>query len=352
MAIGWGIQEQVRALETAIALVELDCAQKALTFVSEPPLTYQNWTDDAFGVLRDPQHVVTTGGRNVSAALFPSPPYDIERSAPPPTVYDSRSDAFAVAHANRRSRSTLWWNVQLGVAVVLGMAIFAAIDGRSALDLLGLRQRSASTTNTAVINSDPNGRVSPDGREKAKKVLLPSAPSIPVPNEYGAYALSNGQLTELDLLPMRVPDQRVAISPVISTPSRTHLTMDKLEFVVFRRDLANSAPDRVAVRVVAQVKRALTFDRNGKAVVNPVEDAWVVRSNSYQMRVAPVADNPEMILIRPDPPELALPAGRYALVLKGAAYDFTVDGPLADTAHCLERTDALNFPVYTECRNL
>jgi len=115
--------------------------------------------------------------------------------------------------------------------------------------------------------------------------------------------------------------------------------------------LVNSAPDRVNVRVVAQVARALTFDPSGKASVTNVEHAWVVRSNSYQMRVAPVADNPEMILIRPDA-DVTLPAGRYALVLKGVAYDFTVDGPLIDPAHCLERTDALNAPVYTECRNL
>ena len=76
----------------------------------------------------------------------------------------------------------------------------------------------------------------------------------------------------------------------------------------------NSAPDRVDIRVVAQVLRALKFDPSGKASVTNVEHVWVVRSNSYQMRVAPVADNPEMILIRPDA-DVTLPAGRYALVL-------------------------------------
>ena len=45
------------------------------------------------------------------------------------------------------------------------------------------------------------------------------------------------------------------------------------------------------------------------------------------MKVAPVPDNPEMIVLRPDA-DLVFPAGRYALVLKGVAYDFTVDGPL------------------------
>jgi hypothetical protein len=158
------------------------------------------------------------------------------------------------------------------------------------------------------------------------------------------------RLTELELLPMRVPDQRVAISPAISTPSRTHLPAGKIAFVLFRRDLANAAPDRVAVRVIAQVVRALTFDPGGKPATAKIADTWVVRSNAYQMRVAPVPENPEMITIRPDPPDFVLPAGRYALVLKGAAYDFTIDGPTTDPAHCLERTDALVAPIYSECR--
>jgi hypothetical protein len=175
-------------------------------------------------------------------------------------------------------------------------------------------------------------------------------PDIPIPTAYGVYAVSNGKLTELDLLPIKIPDQRIAISTLISTPSRSHLPNGQLQFVVFRRDLATDAPDRVAVRVVAQIVRALTFDTAGKAVITNVEDSWVVRSNSYQLRVAPVPDHPEMISIRPEQPEFSFPAGRYALALKIGAYDFTLDGPISDAAHCLERTDTVNAPVYTECR--
>jgi hypothetical protein len=40
------------------------------------------------------------------------------------------------------------------------------------------------------------------------------------------------------------------------------------------------------------------------------------------------------------------------LVLKGVAYDFTLDGPNTDSAHCLERTDALASAVYSECQKL
>ena len=67
------------------------------------------------------------------------------------------------------------------------------------------------------------------------------------------------------------------------------------------------------------------------------------------MSVTPVADNPAMVVIRPQKAEFVLPPGRYALVVKKEAYDFTVDGPIRDPAHCLERTDALGAAVYSEC---
>jgi hypothetical protein len=120
--------------------------------------------------------------------------------------------------------------------------------------------------------------------------------------------------------------------------------------LIFRRDLATNAPDRITVRLVAKVRRALTFDPKGNAKLTDVEQSWVIRNNSYQMKVAPLADNPEMIVVRPDPADFVLPSGRYALVLKGVGYDFTVDGPVTDMASCLERTDALDAPIYTECR--
>ena len=149
-----------------------------------------------------------------------------------------------------------------------------------------------------------------------------------------------------------MPDPRVAISAPIAAPSQAYLSSGQLQFVVFRRDLKDNTPDRVSVRVVAQLMRALTFDNKGHAKTTDVEQSWVIRNQSYQMRVAPLGDNPEMVVIRSDPANFVFPAGRYALVLKGVGYDFTVEGKVTDLAHCLERTDALNAPVYSECRKL
>ena len=174
--------------------------------------------------------------------------------------------------------------------------------------------------------------------------------SLPLPSAYGVYALSDGNLTELDVLPGRVPDQRVFLSAVISKVSHTVLPNGQAHFIVFRRDLATSAPDRVAVRVVAKITRAMTFDPTGKARVSEVNDAWTVRGIAYDFRVSPVADNAEMLLLRPENASFVLSPGRYALVLKGQAYDFTITGTVTDPAHCLERTVAANGTFYSECK--
>ena len=76
-----------------------------------------------------------------------------------------------------------------------------------------------------------------------------------------------------------------------------------------------------------------------------------MRSTSYELRVAPVIEQAEMVLFRPENPDFVLPAGRYALVLKGQGFDFTVSGPITDPAQCLERTEAANGAFYSECRN-
>ena len=81
-----------------------------------------------------------------------------------------------------------------------------------------------------------------------------------------------------------------------------------------------------------------------------IEDSWTIRNVSYDFRVAPVSENSEMLLIRPENPDFVFPAGRYGLVIKGQAYDFTVAGPITETAQCLEGVEASNGTFYSECR--
>jgi hypothetical protein len=93
----------------------------------------------------------------------------------------------------------------------------------------------------------------------------------------------------------------------------------------------------------------MTFNTAGQASTTDADDSWTIRNVSYDFRVAPLGESSEMLAIRPEKEDLVLPAGRYALVVKGQAYDFTVAGPITDAAQCLERVDAANGTFYAEC---
>jgi hypothetical protein len=140
------------------------------------------------------------------------------------------------------------------------------------------------------------------------------------------------------------------MSTPIRTQSRTTLPDGRIAFIIYRRDVASSAPDRVTVRVIAKVMRAMTFDTTGQAKTTDVEDSWTIRNLSYEFRVAPLSEGSEMLVLRPVIPDFMFPAGRYGLVIKGQAYDFTVAGRITEAAQCLENVKAANGTFYSECR--
>ena len=184
---------------------------------------------------------------------------------------------------------------------------------------------------------------------------LPTSRGIspdPLPDTYGLYAVSNGQLTRLEPLRVRVPDTRIALPGLITKPSPASVPDGHLSFIAYQRDLLTNAPDKATIRVVAKVARVLTFPAGGKPKVTPIEDTWTARAVSVDMTVAPVPDNHEMVMIRPLDPDQSLSPGRYMIVFKNLAYDFAVEGTVTDTAHCLERTETQTGGVYTECREL
>jgi hypothetical protein len=256
--------------------------------------------------------------------------------------------------ADTRTRTLLSTLARFGVGMLLFIAVAGLVYDRQRLPVLG-EHLSQPTSSTAARQGAP-----PSAADAAQRLSQPAdakpaaassgPPPFPVPSDYGIYALSNGQLSELQLLPGRVPDKRIAMSTPVTLPSRTTLPDGKARFILFRRDLAGNAPDRIDVRVVAQVVRALTFDAKGKPKFSPVTDAWNIRNMAYELRVRPLAGNPEMLLVQSDKADFALPAGRYALVLKDQGYDFTVAGKVTDLAQCLERTDAANGEFYSECQ--
>jgi hypothetical protein len=206
-----------------------------------------------------------------------------------------------------------------------------------------------SLSPVSVVNLSPGSIVPRAPTEMKPAPQPPDKPPFPIPTDYGVYVLNDGKLSELDALPEQVPDKRVSVSTPVSNVSHTVLPDGHAKFVAFRRDLAGNAPDRVDVRVVAQVRRSLTFDAKGKASYSAVSGEWNIRNTAYQFRVRPILGNPEMLLIQPENLEFALPAGRYVLALKNQGYDFTVAGQPTEASQCLERTDAANGTFYSDC---
>jgi hypothetical protein len=253
--------------------------------------------------------------------------------APVEIVYPERDKTDAV-----RARRRVWlWFILWPLVQLIGPAIFClvlyiAVVGK--LDLQTAQTRQAIATG-AQQSPPPVEAVRPSG--------------LPLPSTYGVYAISNGRLSELEPLPIRAPDPRVQLSAEIKKPSSSVLPDGKIVFVLFRRELLNSAPQKLAIRIVARVARALTFSSGKAAALNP-DASWHIRGNSYDFQVSPLNENREMVAARPEDPDFAFPSGRYALVFAGLAYDFTVEGPITAPAQCLESFEAVSGPVFTECR--
>ena len=161
-----------------------------------------------------------------------------------------------------------------------------------------------------------------------------------LPTDYGVYAITDDAPVDLT---------RVGITTVLTTPSATVLPNGRPKFIVFSRDLTASIGDRAEVRVLAKVMREFSANVAGK---KPTEDAWVMRNVSFRFRSSPVKDHADMTELHSEDPGLELTPGRYALVLKTQAYDFSVEGKVSDPRHCIERIIGPVGITYASCKDL
>src|SRR5262249_28921383 len=203
------------------------------------------------------------------------------------------------------------------MVAILAVVLCAVLDRQFGFFGRQGPQPFASVHKIERLQAKPVVQASADTRQMP--VITPSTQSLgfPLPTVYGIYAISGGQLHELEPLVGRVPDQRVFMSTPIKTASRTVLPDGRAAFIIYRRDAANSAPERVSVRVIAKVLRAMTFNTAGHASTMNVQDTWTIRNISYDFRVAPLGEGSEMLMIKPENEDFVFPAGRYGLVIKG-----------------------------------
>src|SRR5205814_10101754 len=160
----------------------------------------------------------------------------------------------------------------------LSSAIYVQRQSRS---LQAMREMAGSCRPTDVGNTSTLPASSLAARPQASQQAL-------LPKTFGIYVVIGEQLFELDQLPVRVPDQRLAMSAAINSPSHVNLPDGKVRFIVYRRDSASNALDRAEVRVIAKVVSAMTFEKAGKPTVTATADTWVIRNVSIGYRVAPI----------------------------------------------------------------
>ena len=343
----WETQRLAGALETAIERVELlSSKQDELRALKSLDRLIQNLNNkfDGDGGPIEPQEL-SLGG----ALVLEHAPGFVARRDP-----DAPIRQFIEPIRRYASRLTPAYGAAALAAVWFSGALALTLYVISAkLDLSSAKIAESASLASPIAELKKPDDTSKSSYQIIERPLAPTKselPRFPLPHSYGVYAISNGELFELDALPAKVPDQRIFMSALINKPSRTVLPDGHVEFIAFKRDLANSAPDRVSIRVVAKVMRAMGFSAGGPATVSTVENLWAIRNVSYDLKVAPLADNREMLALRSDRPDFVLSPGRYELALNNVAYDFTIAGDITEAVHCLERTEAANGTFYSECR--
>jgi hypothetical protein len=244
----------------------------------------------------------------------------------------------------RRWKFSAPWRYATVLALIAVVGF--AIQQRANLAAL-LQTRAGSAVVAAKVGSRPVQAA--EQTPSPQQEIAPARDAGLVPTTFGVYAVSDGKLYPLEVLPGHAPNPRVAVSAAILTPSRTMLPDRHIKFIVFRRDSATNALDRADVRIIARITQSIKFDPAGKPVITKAEDSWVIRNISYPYRTAPLKGQPDMYEVLGDE-DKPLQPGRYALILKDEAYDFSVAGEITDARQCLESMAAANGAFYTECQ--
>lgn len=362
------VAQQMIALEAAIALVEAKTAGNDVTSQkkNDPPeigeVSFSLPDEPAREVASDYDVIRPSGRRNARRDLVVLPPRNLrrdERFADETytdrfhTPHDSRDlrvspEAVAVIQMlvnerNSRSRRVLSWIdglLRVGVIAAIAFAGYVVWSGKLTELLLPVVPAPVEVAKDPPPQPDP---------APAEPAML--QPSVPVPTGYGVYAIHQDRLFSLNRAPATPVDPRARHLMQITEPSRSIFADGRLTFAIYRRDLATAAPVSVPVRIAARIAGTLRTGPGGTLVnVRPDVDTWLIYSAGYIFRTHPVPSNPEMILVRPDDPDLVLPPGRYVLLMNDEPYEFSVAGEVTDPRSCVEGFPTPHGPVFHVCK--
>jgi hypothetical protein len=249
-----------------------------------------------------------------------------------------------VNERNSRSRRVLSWldgAFRVGVVAAIAFAGYLIWSGR-------LGEPAPPAPAPAPVQTEI-AKEAPSPVAPAEPAML--QPSVPLPTAYGVYAIHEDRLFALTRLTATPVDARAKHLLQTTEPSRSVFADGRLSFAIYRRDLANAAPVSVPVRIAARISSMLRTGPGGTLVtVRPEVDTWLIYSAGYMFRTQPVAAHPEMILVRPDNPDLVLPPGRYVLLMNDEPFEFSVAGEIADPRSCVEGFPTPHGPVFHVCK--
>ncbi len=96
----------------------------------------------------------------------------------------ARGGFFTPAKSNEQARAKFWWHFQLAIAALLGVVIYATIDGSAVISsLLGLQPRGAASNTVAANSPGPQGDDLLIGKPASATPTRTRGPDFPLPSE-------------------------------------------------------------------------------------------------------------------------------------------------------------------------
>ena len=347
------VVRHVKAFEAAVAHIEAtasDDRPKAYAAKSEPAeLPEEHETSEVYATSEaaaSPVEDEPVAAKSTDLIQI-LPPEPIAPLYSPPGVVHRADDSQLARLTEEFARHARFANKSIGIALV-AVAFIGTVIVTMLWPTHSRRQSPIPAQITAAAPQSVPPMPSSPGENAAPPVTAVAKPPFPLPSSFGIYAVSDTKLIELQPLPVSVPDPRVALSAEITKPSSTTIADNKPAFILFRRDLANSVPQKITLRIVARVARD-TKIVSGKASTTPLDESWRIRDISRELKISPIPGQREMLLAHLDD-DSTLTAGRYALVLNRTGYDFFISNGDSSPAFCLEQFEATNGTVFNQCR--
>lgn len=171
----------------------------------------------------------------------------------------------------------------------------------------------------------------------------------PVPEFFGVYIVTEGELVELGAHPQGSnPGLAIGGADLLRSISDVRVPNGNIEFVLYSKGAASLM--KVPAMRVGRVEFQETLNFSGNGVEGRERfdrEFWYPTNQGVHLRIAPMSANPElMVRLVPEQP---LEPGVWALSIRGKLYDFQVGPDAKNAADCLVRISHITGVRYRRC---